>query len=77
MQKNIFKVIRVVVMVLFVSLAYIGFSQGGPPGGGDPPGGEDPPIGAAISGGLFILLSLGAGYGGKKIYDWKKQLQEK
>ena len=37
------------------------------PGGGDPPGG-----GAPIGGGLFILLGLGAAYGGKKLYNLNK-----
>jgi len=49
------------------------FAQGGPP---EPPGhGEvvDQPGGSApIGGGLAILLSLGAAYGGRKIYKhWK------
>ncbi len=34
---------------------------------GNQPGGNAP-----ISGGLFILLSLGAAYGGKKLYDREK-----
>ncbi len=29
--------------------------------------------GAPIGGGLFILLGLGAAYGGKKVYDMMKQ----
>ena len=29
--------------------------------------------GAPIGGGLFILLGLGAAYGGKKLYQYKKQ----
>ena len=29
--------------------------------------------GAPIGGGLFILLGLGAAYGGKKLYDLKKE----
>jgi len=32
--------------------------------------------GAPIGGGLFILLGLGAAYGGKKLYVLKKQSQE-
>ncbi len=32
--------------------------------------------GAPIGGGLFILLGLGAAYGGKKIYDLKKSMSE-
>ena len=41
-------------------------SQGNVPGGGAP-----------IGGGLFIMLGLGAAYGGKKIYEIrKKKLEE-
>lgn len=32
--------------------------------------------GAPIGGGLFILLGLGAAYGGKKIWDYRKKLEE-
>ena len=28
---------------------------------------------APVGGGMFILLGLGAAYGGKKIYEWKKE----
>jgi len=35
---------------------------------GNQPGGNAP-----IGGGLFILLGLGAAYGGKKLYDMKKE----
>jgi len=41
-------------------------SRDGPGGGDQPPGG-----GAPIGGGLFILLGLGAAYGGKKLYHLK------
>lgn len=36
------------------------------------PEGESAPIGS----GLFILLGLGAAYGGKKIYDAREKLKE-
>ncbi len=32
--------------------------------------------GAPIGGGLFILLGLGAAYGGKKLYDHNKKTEE-
>jgi len=41
-----------------------------PDPGGDPTG--QPVGGSPIGGGLVILLSLGAAYGGKKFYDSKK-----
>lgn len=42
-------------------------------------GGEtNPPVGggAPIGGGLIILLALGAGYGAKKIYDARTNVEE-
>ena len=41
-----------------------GSSSSAPSGGGNTVGGNAP-----IAGGLFILLGLGAAYGGKKMYD--------
>lgn len=44
----------------------------------DPPGGhgsgndEEPGGGAPIGSGIFVLLGLGAAYGGKKTYDLRK-----
>ena len=42
---------------------------GGAPGGGNVPVGGDAPLGS----GLVILLSLGAAYGGTKLYKWQKK----
>ncbi len=47
-----------------------------PPGG---PGGGDTPIGggpAPIGSGIVMLLSMGAAYGAKKVYDARKRLEE-
>ncbi len=47
-----------------------------PPNGGQTPGeGGNTPVGggAPIAGGLSILLALGAAYGGKKVYDFRKR----
>ena len=46
-----------------------------PPGG---PGGNDIPIGgsAPVGSGLVLLLSMGAAYGAKKVYDARKKLEE-
>lgn len=50
----------------------------GPPGsgGGAGAGGGQTPVGAPIDGGLGILLALGLGYGGKKLYNARKTRQE-
>lgn len=74
-MKNI-KLLIAGIFFLFLSLGLM--AQGPPPppagshgGSGDASGG-----GAPIGGGLLILLSLGAAYGGKKLYDLKKESLE-
>ena len=47
-----------------------------PPGG---PGGGDNPIGggpAPIGSGLVMLISMGAAYGAKRVYNARKRLEE-
>lgn len=62
-------------LFFILSIGYQINAQGPPP----PPSGHgssnNQPSGggAPIGGGLFILLTLAAGYGGKKVYDFKKQ----
>ena len=65
---------KIFLLIIVLIFNVIAFAQDPPP----PPGGgptADPPLGggAPIGGGLFILLGLGAAYGGKKIYDLKKK----
>jgi hypothetical protein len=50
----------------------------GPPGSGTGQGngGGPNPVGAPIDGGLGILLALGLGYGGKKLYNARKSRSE-
>ncbi len=73
-MKNIAKLIKFIpILVLFIGWNLTAMAQGGvPPPPPDehgeqsnqPPGG-----GAPIDGGIAILLSLGAAYGGKKVYQ--------
>jgi hypothetical protein len=42
--------------------------NGGAPSGGNTPVGGGAPIGS----GIVILITLAAGYGGKKVYDFRK-----
>ncbi len=42
------------------------------PGGGTPIGGGPAPIGT----GLVMLISMGAAYGAKKVYNARKKLEE-
>lgn len=69
-----------VIMMLVLTTAAI-FAQGNPPdpnGDGSAPGPGNTPVGgrAAVSGGLIVLLTLGAGYGAKKVYDMKAKTAE-
>jgi len=73
------KKVRIIYTGLFILFLSFGvMAQPGPP---DPPGGhgdpgDQPPAGAPVGGGLFILLGLGAAYGGKKVYDIVKKEKE-
>ncbi len=52
------------------------FAQAAPPANHGASGDQAPGGGAPIGGGLFILLGLGAAYGGKKLYDQRKSSPE-
>jgi len=74
-MKNIRTIITLMMFIL-LPLLILADNPGPPPppgqtGGG--PGGGSVPVGAPIDGGLGILLALGIGYGGKKIYDVRKK----
>jgi len=72
-----FKILRklLLTIVLLLPLTFISFADQPPdPGGGGPGGGDDPVGGGSpIGGGLIILLSLGMGYGAKKIYQNRRR----
>jgi len=65
----------------FLVIGGIGLmSQTPPPQPDDPSsGGGTGPVGggAPVGSGLIILLTLGAAYGGKKVYELKKDYNEK
>jgi len=77
-MKNIAKlfVMTFFVLVLIVPPTSV-FAQDPPPpppGGGHGAGGSQVPGGGApIGSGLVLLIAMAAGYGGKKVYDFKKQ----
>jgi hypothetical protein len=67
-----------ILIALFTLVINTGFGQVPPPppdshgqGGNQPAGG-----GAPIGSGLGILLALGAAYGGKKVWDYRRKLEE-
>ena len=69
------KLKKIFLTIIFLIITVTAFAEDPPslPSGG--PSGGDPSLGngAPIGSGLFILLGLGAAYGGKKIYDLKKK----
>ena len=67
MKKIISKVFIGAMLIGAISFCNNIYADQPPDPGGDPTG--DPVGGAPIGGGLVILLSLGAAYGSKKIYD--------
>jgi len=65
------KHVAVLLFIFFSISLYAGAPPPPPPAhnsSGNIPGG-----GAPIGGGLLILMALGAGYGAKKVYDYKKR----
>lgn len=74
--KNLKKIILSLVFVFATSFSFAQMMSPGDPGGG--PSGGDPPVGggAPISGGIAIMFTLGALYGGKKVYHLVKKTRE-
>ena len=73
-MKNIAKLTKVIlILTLFLGWGLVAMAQGPPPppgGGHGSPNNEGPAGGGApIGGGIAILLSLGAAWGGKKVYQ--------
>lgn len=70
------KIAKLLLIGMFVATSAAVFSQGPPEpnGDGSAPDEENTPVGgrATVSGGVILLLALGAGYGGKKVYDLSK-----
>ena len=71
------KITNIIVALVICSLPVLSTGQNVPP----PPdnhgdsGNQTTGNGAPIGGGMFILISLGAAYGGKKYYDYRKWLK--
>ena len=73
-MKKIKNILRIIIVILFVSVARIVSAQPPPPpGGSSNNSGNQLGGNAPIGGGLFILLGLGAAYGGKKLYNLREE----
>jgi len=74
-MKTFKRLIAVVVLVFAFSALSAQFppppngGSGAPSGGSTPVGGGGAPIGS----GIVLLIAMAAGYGGKKVYDFKKK----
>ena len=69
------KIINTLVIVFFLAMPLTMLAQTPPhPNGGNAPGTTNTPVGggAPIDGGFTIMLVLGAAYGAKKIFKFKK-----
>ena len=73
-MKHIKKIAITLLVIIGLTISFNATAQVPPP---PPPGhgqnGNQPGGNAPIGGGLFILIGLGAAYGGKKIYDINKE----
>jgi len=75
MKKLINNLLKIFVIVLMVSFTYSAEAQppSNPPDAGDLSSSNSQGGRAPIGGGLFILLGLGAAYGGRKLYQIRKE----
>ena len=77
-MKNIAKITKAtLILALFMGWGFVAMAQGPPP---PPPGGhgqvgDQPGGGAPIGSGMVLLLSLGAAWGGKKVYQAYKEVE--
>ena len=75
-MKKILVKLTFIIAFTISSTALLAQGPGDPPGN---PGAGGPPVGgsAPIGGGIAILLSLGAAYGGRKVYKyWQSQKED-
>lgn len=81
MKNKIYSSLRNIILVVFIAFSFQSIAQAppNPPGGSGGTtnnGGNQNGGNAPIGGGLFILIGLGAAYGGRKIYKLYKEGEE-
>ena len=73
-------IINLIIVISFIIVPVITVTASAPPPPPPPggPGTGDVPIGgsAPVGSGIIFLLSMGAAYGAKKVYDARKKLEE-
>lgn len=72
MNNKVLKTIKLACVLLFITgMSLTAFADAPPPPPGDPSQGGNGPVGggAPVGSGIVLLLTLGAFYGGKKVYD--------
>ena len=75
-MKNILSILAFILLFVLstsVALADEGDNRGPGDPGGEPTGEEPLGGGAPIGGGTIMLLAMGVAYGGKKLYNMKKE----
>ena len=74
-MKNITKALATLITITLLTINFSTAQTPPPPNGGGDPGSGNTPVGggAPIAGGIGILLALGAAYGGKKVYEFRKR----
>jgi len=75
-MKTFTKSIAAIITITLITINFSMAQTPPPPNGGEAPGEHgNTPVGggASITGGIGILLALGAAYGGKKVYEFRKK----
>ena len=78
MKRIIRNILTTTLLICFILLATTIFADQPPDPGTGGPGQGDVPVGGGtpIGGGLFILLALGAAYGSKKFFEFRKRINK-
>ena len=70
-MKTLIKTIAIPITIILFTIN-VSLAQDPPPPPGHGTSGNVPGGGAPIGSGLLVLIALGAAYGGKKVFDYRK-----